>query len=111
MSDSANRHRIVIVGGGFGGVYTAIHLGRIWRKRRGTDAGADIVLVSRENYFLMTPFLFEAGSGVLDPRPAVAPRRRLPRDTAPPLAEAGGGRGGLPPPRRPPPPTAGGAAK
>src|SRR4051812_14670956 len=76
MSDSANRHRIVIVGGGFGGVYTAIHLGRIWRKRRGSDAGADIVLVSRDNYFLMTPFLFEAGSGVLEPRHAVNPIRR-----------------------------------
>jgi NADH dehydrogenase len=82
MSDSANRHRIVIVGGGFGGVYTAIHLGRIWRKGRGSDAGADIVLVSRDNYFLMTPFLFEAGSGVLDPRHAVAPIRRLLEDTA-----------------------------
>ena len=84
MSDSTHRHRIVIVGGGFGGVYTAIHLGRIWRKTR----GADVVLVSTDNYFLMTPFLFEAGSGVLDPRHAVAPIRRLLEGTASRFVEA-----------------------
>lgn len=78
MGDTTARHRIVIVGGGFGGVYTAIHLGRIWRKSRGVD----VVLVSRDNYFLMTPFLFEAGSGVLDPRHAVAPIRRLLENSA-----------------------------
>ena len=78
------RHRIVIVGGGFGGVYTAIHLGRLWRKTR----GADIVLLSRDNYFMMTPFLFEAGSGVLDPRHAVAPIRRLLEGSASRFIEA-----------------------
>jgi NADH dehydrogenase len=87
MSDSRGRHRIVIVGGGFGGVYTAIHLGRIWQKTP-ADTGADVVLVSRDNYFLMTPFLFEAGSGVLDPRHAVAPIRRLLEDTASRFVEA-----------------------
>ena len=83
MSESAQRHRIVIVGGGFGGVYTAMHLGRAWRK-----GGADVVLVSRDNYFLMTPFLFEAGSGVLDPRHAVAPIRRLLEGSASRFVEA-----------------------
>ena len=84
MSASTVRHRIVIVGGGFGGVYTAIHLGRAWRKSR----DADIVLLSRDNYFLMTPFLFEAGSGVLDPRHAVAPIRRLVHRSAARFVEA-----------------------
>src|SRR3954470_15803237 len=78
MSSSATVRRIVIVGGGFGGVYTGVNLGRLWRGR--TDV--DVTLVSRDNYFLMTPFLFEAGSGVLDPRHAVAPIRRLLEDTA-----------------------------
>ena len=73
MSDSSNVHRIVIVGGGFGGVYTAVNLGRLWRKR----GGVEITLVSRDNFFLMTPFLFEAGSGVLDPRHAVSPVRKM----------------------------------
>ena len=73
MSDSANVHRIVIVGGGFGGMYTAVNLGRLWRKQRDVE----ITLVSRDNFFLMTPFLFEAGSGVLDPRHAVSPIRKM----------------------------------
>ena len=84
MSDSTVRHRVVILGGGFGGVYTAMHLGRLWRNSR----DADIVLVNGDNYFLMTPFLFEAGSGVLDPRHAVAPIRRLLEGTAARFVEA-----------------------
>lgn len=66
-------HRIVILGGGFGGVYTARHLEQQLR----SDSDVQITLVSRENYFLMTPLLFEAGSGVLDPRHAVTPIRRM----------------------------------
>ena len=70
---STIRHRVVIVGGGFGGVYTAIHLAKLWRGRNDVS----VTLVSRDNFFLMTPFLFEAGSGVLDPRHAVTAIRRL----------------------------------
>jgi NADH dehydrogenase len=65
--------RVVILGGGFGGVYTATHLERLTRRR----PGVEILLVSRDNYFLMTPLLFEAGSGVLDFRHAVNPIRPL----------------------------------
>ncbi|MNS04800.1 NADH dehydrogenase-like protein [compost metagenome] len=68
-----DKTRIVILGGGFGGVYTALHL----EKRFATDPNVEIVLVSRDNYFLMTPLLFEAGSGVLEPRHAVNPIRPL----------------------------------
>jgi NADH dehydrogenase len=78
MSSSGTPRRIVIVGGGFGGVYTGVNLGRLWRGRRDVE----ITLVSRDNYFLMTPFLFEAGSGVLDPRHAVSPIRRMLRPPA-----------------------------
>ena len=74
MYDRATqRTRILILGGGFGGVYTARHLERLWRGSNGVE----ITLVSRENYFLMTPLLFEAGSGVLEPRHAVNPIRPL----------------------------------
>ena len=65
--------RIVILGAGFGGVYTALHLQRIFRK----NPSVYITLVDKDNYFLMTPLLFEAGSGVLDPRHAVTPIRTL----------------------------------
>jgi NADH dehydrogenase len=71
MSNNA-RQRIVVLGGGFGGVYTALRLERILR-----DDEADIKLISRDNYFLMTPLLFEAGSGILEPRHSVNPIRTM----------------------------------
>lgn len=77
MTSAIQRTRVVILGGGFGGVYTALRLEKTWRQ-----AGqVEIMLVSRENYFLMTPLLFEAGSGVLEPRHAVNPIRPLLRGT------------------------------
>jgi len=65
--------RIVILGGGFGGIYTTLHLQKIFRHH---DA-VEIVLINNDNYFLMSPLLFEAGSGVLEPRHAVTPIRPL----------------------------------
>jgi len=65
--------RIVVLGGGFGGIYTAYHLQKNFRRH----AGVEVTLVSRDNYFLMTPLLFEAGSGVLEPRHAVNPIRPM----------------------------------
>jgi NADH dehydrogenase len=53
--------RIVILGGGFGGVYTARHLERQLRRVRGVE----VVLISRDNYFLMTPLLFDVCTGTL----------------------------------------------
>ena len=56
------RTRIVVLGGGFGGVTAAGHLERIMR------ADVEITLVSRENFFVLTPLLFEACSGRLELR-------------------------------------------
>jgi NADH dehydrogenase len=67
-----SKPRLLILGGGFGGVYTALNLERLLRADE-----AEITLVSRDNYFLMTPLLFEAGSGVLEPRHAVNPIRTM----------------------------------
>jgi len=72
-SGQPQRKRILVLGGGFGGVYTTLRLERLWRS---SDA-VEVTLVSRDNYFLMTPLLFEAGSGVLEPRHAVNPIRPL----------------------------------
>jgi NADH dehydrogenase len=69
--------RVVILGAGFGGLYTALHLERLGRK----IPGLEITLVSRDNYFQMTPLLFEAGVGVLEPRHAVQPIRSLLKHT------------------------------
>ncbi len=69
--------RIVILGGGFGGVYTARSLERLLRRR----PGVEIVLVSRDNFLLMTPLLFEVFSGTLDPRHCSFPIRAFLRTT------------------------------
>jgi NADH dehydrogenase len=70
---STKSAKIVILGGGFGGVYTARALERLI----GRNGDIQITLVNRHNYFLMTPLLFEAASGVLEPRDAVNPIRRM----------------------------------
>ncbi|MGE3107170.1 MAG: NAD(P)/FAD-dependent oxidoreductase [Phycisphaerales bacterium] len=59
--------RIVILGGGYGGVYCAQALER--RLRRPVQA--QITLVDRHNYFVCYPLLVEAGTGSLEPRHAV----------------------------------------
>lgn len=63
--------RIVVIGGGFGGVTTARHLERLLRAHRDIR----ITLVSRENFFVMTPLLFEACSGRLELRHCAQPIR------------------------------------
>src|SRR3954462_6817995 len=69
--------RIVILGGGFGGVYTARHLEKLCKRR----ADVEVVLVSRDNFLLMTPLLFEVCSGTLDLRHCSFPIRAFLRDT------------------------------
>src|SRR6202030_1852366 len=63
--------RIVILGGGFGGVYTARLLENLLKRR----PDVEIVLVSRDNFLLMTPLLIEVVSGTLDPRDCSFPIR------------------------------------
>jgi NADH dehydrogenase len=69
--------RIVVLGGGFGGVATARHLERMVRRH----PGVDITLVSRENFFVITPLLFEACSGRLELRHCAQPIRAALRRT------------------------------
>jgi NADH dehydrogenase len=69
--------RIVVLGGGFGGVSTVRHLERVFRSR--TDI--DITLVSRENFFVITPLLFEACTGRLELRHCAQPIRSVLRRT------------------------------
>ena len=73
------RHtRILILGGGFGGVYTAMTL----EKRFRGDANVDIALVSKENYLVFQPMLPEVISGSIGLLDVVTPLRRLcPRTT------------------------------
>ena len=73
----APKTRIVILGGGFGGVYTARHLEKLCKRR----PDVEIVLVSRDNFLLMTPLLFEVCSGTLEMRNCSFPIRAFLRTT------------------------------
>ena len=64
--------RILIVGGGYIGLYTA--LGLIKRVRPGL---LDITVVAPESLMVYQPFLPEAASGNLEPRHVVIPLRRV----------------------------------
>jgi NADH dehydrogenase len=67
----------LILGGGFGGVYTARHLETLLKHR----PDVEIRLVSRDNFLLMTPLLFEVCSGILDFRHCCFPIRAFLRTT------------------------------
>jgi NADH dehydrogenase len=64
----ANRARIVIVGGGFGGLSVARYLG---------DLDADIMLIDRHNYHLFQPLLYQVATGALSPANISAPLRAV----------------------------------
>src|SRR5665213_2037405 len=63
--------RIVVLGGGFAGVATVRELERLL----GYRADIEITLVSRDNFFVLTPLLFEACSGTLELRHCAQPIR------------------------------------
>ena len=68
--------RIVILGGGFAGCFTARRL----EKLVGDDPNVEISLVNRDNYFVFQPLLPEVAAGAILPHQIVNPiRRMLPR--------------------------------
>jgi NADH:ubiquinone reductase (H+-translocating) len=68
----SRRRRVLILGGGFGGVYAARRLGQTLGKRQDVE----VVLISRENYLLFTPMLHEVAAGDLYPPDIVEPLRK-----------------------------------
>jgi NADH dehydrogenase len=60
----AERKQILILGGGFAGVLAARRLERLCKNR----SDVQITLISRENFLLMTPLMFEACTGTLELR-------------------------------------------
>ena len=59
-------HRVVIVGGGFGGLQAALKLGR---------APAQVTLVDRRNFHLFQPLLYQVATGALSPGEIASPLR------------------------------------
>ena len=64
----AGEHRVVIVGGGFGGLYAAKKLGR---------AAVSLTLIDRRNFHLFQPLLYQVATGALSPGEIASPLRAV----------------------------------
>jgi NADH dehydrogenase FAD-containing subunit len=69
------KKRILILGGGFGGIYVAVHLGKMLSPRELEET--EIALVNRENYIVFQPLLPEVISGSVELNHVIAPIRRM----------------------------------
>jgi NADH:ubiquinone reductase (H+-translocating) len=70
---ASRRPRVVIAGGGFGGLYAALELERALAR----GAGIDVTLVNKDNFFLFTPMLHEVAASDIDITNIVSPVRAL----------------------------------
>jgi len=68
---------VLILGGGFGGLYTAVELQRLLRAERNRDLRVQVTLVNRENHFLFTPMLTEVAGSDIEMQHIVTSLRRL----------------------------------
>ena len=66
MATSGKRHRVVVVGGGFGGLQAV-------RSLRG--APVEVTLIDRRNFHLFQPLLYQVATGALAPEEIGAPLR------------------------------------
>ena len=74
-SENGTRPRILVVGGGYVGMYTALQLGK--KLQRGE---ATVTVVDPRSYMTYQPFLPECGAGSIQPRHTVVPLRQTLRD-------------------------------
>src|ERR1041384_2923122 len=67
---NVSRPRVVIVGGGFGGLYAARGLGR---------SPVSVTIIDRHNYPLFRPMLYQVATGLLSADEIAAPIRSIVR--------------------------------
>lgn len=65
--------RILILGGGFGGIYAAFRLEKLLRRR----LDAEITVITRDNFFLFTPMLHEVAACDLELNTIINPLRKM----------------------------------
>jgi len=69
MTGQQPLHRVVIVGGGFAGLYAARELGK--------DKAVEVTLIDRRNYHLFQPLLYQVATGALSPGDIAQPLRAI----------------------------------
>src|SRR3989442_859493 len=72
-AQSTTKKRVLILGGGFGGVTTAQRLRHHFKQ----DASVEITLVNRENFFVFIPLLASAAAGSIETLHVLNPIRRM----------------------------------
>lgn len=65
---SQSRHRVVVVGGGFGGLQAALKLARM---------PVEVTLIDRRNFHLFQPLAYQVATGALSPAEIAYPLRRV----------------------------------
>jgi hypothetical protein len=68
-----HRTRILILGGGFGGIYAALEMEKHLARR----PNVEVTLITRDNFFLFTPMLHEVAAGDPELSTIVNPLREL----------------------------------
>ncbi len=68
VEPKGSKHRTVIIGGGFGGLYAA-------RKLRKVDT--EVILIDRRNFHLFQPLLYQVATGGLSPGDIASPLRTV----------------------------------
>jgi NADH dehydrogenase len=64
-------HQVVVIGGGFGGLYAAKSLGR---------APVEVTLIDKRNFHLFQPLLYQVATGTLSPADISSPLRGILND-------------------------------
>ncbi|MGZ4185992.1 MAG: NAD(P)/FAD-dependent oxidoreductase [Solirubrobacteraceae bacterium] len=68
MASGPNRHRVVVIGGGFGGIQAAQKLS--WMP-------VEVTLIDRRNFHLFQPLAYQVATGALSPAEICYPLRRI----------------------------------
>jgi NADH dehydrogenase len=68
MTQTASRHRVVIIGSGFGGLFSAKALRRV---------DADVTLIDRTSHHLFQPLLYQVATGILSEGEIAPPTRDI----------------------------------
>src|SRR5215831_20963009 len=68
MSTAHKPHRVVVVGGGFGGLQAALKLSRL---------PVEVTLIDRRNFHLFQPLAYQVATGALAPGEIAYPLRAI----------------------------------